>query len=406
MNIISIKTLKSNLSNIDIKENQLIYCSDTKEAFFDLESKRIQIGFTIQLDSDIDRNKISIPLKNKLYIVTETNKLYRYNKNWIEVELKEDVLNLITAAQELIPTTIVKKGVKYAPKTTARNVYMNNGETVEEALERLRAIGTKTKMFTRTEFVVASHNYQKTFNIPFPITNYDLKNFPIIAIAKGRHLKPKEYKLTTSQLILKDDELMKDDIMTFIFIYAIDVSENDIEATTINGVRIFAGTNEILDKREGDLWFDINNKIVKQYMNGKWETVIDPGVKQGSVAEDSLSSDVAEKLNNASEKSIEIYKYIQKIKNTVDNLVETSQKSKIGFEQHVVKLTKNASIVEIPVEFDKSKDSIIIFRNSTFMDNTDYTITKDSKYIKCTRGDIWMGREEPITFVFVIFRGF
>lgn len=397
MNISIQKIIRSSLVGTTIMKNQLIYCIDTKECYYDVSDKsRIQLGCTIQLDSEVIRNEIINPFKNKIYIVLDSNKLYRYTTKWIEVTKADDILDIVASAQELIPTTITKSGVKYAPKTTAKNVYLNNGETVEDALKNMQKENSKEILFTRTEFVVASYDHQKIFNIPFPISNYDLERFPILAIAHGKLLKTDEYKLTTSQIILNEEELMKDEVLTLIFNYTVVIGEKDeLDAVSVNNIRYFTGPNELAHKRENDVWFDTNNKVVKQYVNGNWRTIVDPGIKEGSVKEDNLSKDVLEKITESHDK-------INKIEDIVNNIV-TKGIGKPIFKTYVLKM--NTNIIEIPLEYDPVKDTLLVYRNSVLLDEKDYSISADNKSIIAPYHYTWFGSEHNITFNFILFKG-
>lgn len=55
------------------------------------------------------------------------------------------------------------------------------------------------------------------------------------------------------------------------------------------------------------------------------------------------------------------------------------------------------------VGFNKTMDSILVFKNSTFLDESEYTIDEDSTHILKTEGQ-WNELNEQMTFTFLIFK--
>ena len=79
-----IETIKSKLDYIQLKHGQYIICTDSQESYIDTYNERIKIGDIILLDTEDDRNSMIVPLMDKLYVVKNTNKLYRYNgSEWL-----------------------------------------------------------------------------------------------------------------------------------------------------------------------------------------------------------------------------------------------------------------------------------------------------------------------------------
>lgn len=74
-----IKTTSDKISTIDIISGQLIFSTDRKETFLDIDSStRIQFGEIIYIDSEADRLLITTPISDKLYYTKDTDKLYSY----------------------------------------------------------------------------------------------------------------------------------------------------------------------------------------------------------------------------------------------------------------------------------------------------------------------------------------
>lgn len=82
----NIETIKASLNKIPVKAGQQIFCSDTMEIYHDdHDGIRKQISDIIKLNTETDRKDILAPLNNKLYLVLETNTLYRYSGEWIQL---------------------------------------------------------------------------------------------------------------------------------------------------------------------------------------------------------------------------------------------------------------------------------------------------------------------------------
>lgn len=80
-----VETIKANLNSIPIRHGQTIYCTDSNEQFIDnIYGDRIRIGDIVTLATEEDREDILVPLYDKLYLVLENSKLYRYTGDeWI-----------------------------------------------------------------------------------------------------------------------------------------------------------------------------------------------------------------------------------------------------------------------------------------------------------------------------------
>lgn len=352
---------------IEIKQDQLVYCLDTKEAYYDISNfNRIQLNCTIQVEEEYDKDSIVNKRTNKIYIVRRTNKLYRYTGNkFSEVTSKLAIIDILVPAEELVPTTLNKKGINYAPKTLASMVYTNDGNTVEDVLRNI--VDTEDKkvlLYTRTEHVVATTYGQRVFTIPFPIPNYDLAKFPMLIIYKDKVLSGSQYSISNDQVILNNnvDGLDKDEILTFIFHYNVVLHNESINAESVNNVRFFVGDKEPYPKRVTDVWFDTVKQEVKQYTEeGKWKVIV-----RNTLAED--------------------YPF-NILKNTIF-------------------LSENSTYVEIGIPgYDRTTDTLMVYNNSVYIEEAkDYTISADNNYIIRTNGETWNGHIQTNVFNFVVFK--
>lgn len=135
----------------------------------------------------------------------------------ISLTHKEEVPFDITAA---IPTTIVdNNGIIYAPRTLSKNVYTENGKSIDEKLQAISKIGTYM------DSVPATEELQSTFLIPFPETmpNY-LEEGNSFWIYVGGVLVPDyRYQVTEDgkyiKFIYEDDYVEFDRDVVFLFCY-------------------------------------------------------------------------------------------------------------------------------------------------------------------------------------------
>lgn len=361
-NIIFLQVRKYQMVDISVKENTLIYCTDTKEAYYDISNnKRIQIGCTIQLDSERDRLEIVTPLLDKLYIILESNKAYRFqSNNWVEITNKPEIFDILVPATELVPRTLTQDGLSISPTTLASQVYTNDGRQVQNIIDELVSENKKIVLFTETRHVIVERDGQKVFNIPFPIINYDLKKFPILVLVNNTLLASSEYAISIEQMILVDDYPMlhAGDLVTFIFHYNQTISTDGVDATSINNVRFFVGVTEPPDKMETDVWFDTAEQSVKQFDGVQWKIIV------------------------------------------------KNREFKINLEKASYNLKEKTSIVPINIAgFNKLTDIILIFENSVYIEEVeDYEISSDNTNIIKANNELWRGDEEETLFNFIVFK--
>lgn len=359
-NLIPIQIRKFELNDIPIKENQIIYCVDTKEAYFDASStKRIQIACTIQVDTERDRFEIVEPLKDKIYIVLESNSLYMYNSNaWVLITNKAEVIDLLIPASELIPTTLTQNSIHLAPKTLASQVYTNDGRQVQNVIDEMLTEDKKIVLYTKTEHVEVERDGQTVFRIPFPISNYDLDKFPVLIFLNNVLIPSKYYAISIDQLILSNTYPMlhKGDLLTFIFHYNVTITGNIVDATSVNNVRYFTGPREPYDKMATDVWFDTVNKSVKQYDGVEWQIIV------------------------------------------------KNEEFKIDIAKSTYNLNSSSTFIPIGIDrFNSATDLMFVFENSTYIEEgEDYTI--DGTNIVRANQEIWYGDLEETVFNFIVFR--
>lgn len=352
------------INNIPIIEGQLLYATDTLEAYFDISSiNRIAIGCTIQVVSYYELENLPLKEKNKLYITLDDNRCYRYDCFTLtEIFTHLNILDIIVPATTLIPVTLKKNGKSVAPVTIAKEVYTCDGDNIENKIKNLIYKDRKSILYTKTEHVIAVLDGQKVFDIPFPIPNYDLNVHPMIVVHNDKIIQTNDITISKSQIILSTnlEGLAQGDILTFIFHYTVTVDCEGLNAESINNVRFYVGEHKPHNSRDTDVWFDTSSQSVKQFTDGEWRVIV-----KGSAVDDYPF-------------------YILKGTTTLEH---------------------DSTYVEIGIPgFNPNTDTLLVYLNSIYLEDfEDYTISSNSNHIIST-GEIWKGSIEPVVFNFVVFK--
>ena len=179
-----IETIESRLSEIAIKQGQLIFCTDTNNIYLDnCDNCRVHMADIIKLKSESDREFIIAPLIGKIYLVEETNKFYKYNgSDWETISVDISINADKVPHTDLVPCTLEKKNQAYAPKTLGSVVYLQDGKTVNDTITELKKqISIQPALTTLKNTVVIDKdtntvsigidNFNKTTDILFVYVN-------------------------------------------------------------------------------------------------------------------------------------------------------------------------------------------------------------------------------------------
>lgn len=74
--------VNSALSSVAVDDGKIRFATDTEQLFIDTSSKRIEISDVIKEHTESEILAILAPLP-KLYLASDTGKLYSYNDGWI-----------------------------------------------------------------------------------------------------------------------------------------------------------------------------------------------------------------------------------------------------------------------------------------------------------------------------------
>lgn len=135
----TIEVIYSRLSEVPISHGQVIFCTDTNDIFLDSsDGSRVHMTDVIKLKTEEEREALFVPLIGKIYLVEETNKLYKHNgAEWETISIDISIDDNTIPYSQLVPGTLEKKGVGYAPRTLGTAVYLDDGVTVTEKIKEL-----------------------------------------------------------------------------------------------------------------------------------------------------------------------------------------------------------------------------------------------------------------------------
>lgn len=97
-----IGTVKSKLSDLAIKNGQLIFVQDSQRIALDLNGKRTFYSQITVLKTEQERQELLAPIEGAFYFVLGTAVLWTYHNDWIQVTTQpEDILFVGTELPEL-----------------------------------------------------------------------------------------------------------------------------------------------------------------------------------------------------------------------------------------------------------------------------------------------------------------
>lgn len=223
-----IETIKDVMYDVEIQYGQIIHAVDTNETFFDTEElNRIILDNVIYLNKEEELNLLSRPLTNRVYIVKETATPYRYEGTWYKIKDGNSLLCTIFHNNEFVPTTVMKKGTKIAPRTLASVVYNDLGESITTEIEEVNKL---TLCKVKSVYVEATENNQKVFKIPFPLSDYDFRKNFMTVIINGYVVEETRFTIRDDDyFVLNDNETGLDSgqLVLFIFYYNVYIDIND-----------------------------------------------------------------------------------------------------------------------------------------------------------------------------------
>ena len=128
-----IGTVKSKLSDLSIKNGQLIFVQDSQKIALDFNGKRVFYNQIVILKTEQERQELLAPVEGLFYFVLGTAVLWTYSTDWIQVtNSPEEILFVGTTLPELgsektIYVNKANKNISIWDKET--NTYIIVGES-------------------------------------------------------------------------------------------------------------------------------------------------------------------------------------------------------------------------------------------------------------------------------------
>lgn len=231
------ESLRNNLHEVTRSAGTVIYCTDTREVFYDAsDDMRLLTDFILMLNNDNERTQIvnnNTVLEARIYCVRDARTFYAYDANdgWQQLLSVKEASKYVGPITDITKATIMKDGKRIAPLTTANNTYLESGETVEAKLKQMGVIATsfRTHLVTETK---------KRFPIPVPFDNYfDMPNAFLVHIGTN-YIYPNRYSIDGNDIIFNEPVEMNRSI-NYTFIYntkapAVAGMINNIDGSLIN----------------------------------------------------------------------------------------------------------------------------------------------------------------------------
>ena len=211
------ESLRNNLHEVTRSAGTVIYCTDTREVFYDAsDDMRLLTDFILMLNNDNERNQIvtnNTVLEARIYCVRDARTFYAYDANdgWQQLLSVKEASKYVGPITDITKATIMKDGKRIAPLTTANNTYLESGETVEAKLKQMGVIATsfRTHLVTETK---------KRFPIPVPFDNYfDMPNAFLVHIGTN-YIYPNRYSIDGNDIVFNEPVEMNRSI-NYTFIY-------------------------------------------------------------------------------------------------------------------------------------------------------------------------------------------
>lgn len=106
-----VATSASRLSDLSIKNGQLVFVKDKQYIALDIDNKRVFYNQIISLKTDEERQSILAPIKGLFYFVVSTAVLWTYEDSWIQITTP--------------PNEVVFIGVELPELGSANTLYVN-----------------------------------------------------------------------------------------------------------------------------------------------------------------------------------------------------------------------------------------------------------------------------------------
>lgn len=104
-----IATVKSKLSDLALKDGQLIFVQDKQEIALDFGGKRKIYKQIEELATEADRTSMLAPVTGSYYFVIETSVLWTYQDGWVQITTPPKDVSAVEKAAKDYADTLSKR---------------------------------------------------------------------------------------------------------------------------------------------------------------------------------------------------------------------------------------------------------------------------------------------------------
>ncbi len=143
-----VATSASKISDLSIKNGQLVFVKDKQYIALDIDNKRVFYNHIISLKTDEERQSILAPINGLFYFVVSTAVLWTYEEGWIQITTQ--------------PSEVVFIGVELPELGSDSTLYVNKQDKEisiwDDKLKSYVVVADKMEEITTDEILLLFDN--------------------------------------------------------------------------------------------------------------------------------------------------------------------------------------------------------------------------------------------------------
>lgn len=304
------------------------------------------------------------------------------------------------------------------PKTLAKNVYADDGLTMQQTLDNLKL--SQLIQYSKKTVTITKNSYSVPINLP-----YDQEDDLLFVFANSVYLEQGiDYRINAINAHIEaldgEWQATEDEPISFNYIILKANERNNEEAQARAGVGFQKYTITIYENKDSvevpDLIYNqdtdtillFNNSV---YLEENTDYIIEDTTIKSLDGEWQASSSEPMTLNIVVLKAVPIGNARFDGALIEDNSIDISKISnlKLGLasQRNTVKLTNDSTFVEIGIDdFDKNTHVLIVHMNGVLLSENEYIISANNKKIYATQedGSFFANKDDPLIFDFIVMK--
>lgn len=304
------------------------------------------------------------------------------------------------------------------PKTLAKNVYADDGLTMQQRLDELKL--SQLIQYSKKTVIIEEDSYSIPINLP-----YDQEDDLLFVFANSVYLEQGiDYRINGLNAHIEalngDWKATEDSPISFNFIILKANSDNNENIKARAGVGFQKYTLTLYKNQDSievqDLIYNEDTDTILLFSNSVYlEEKIDYTIEDKTIksmnGEWQASSSSPIFFNIVVLKAIPIGNARFDGALIEDNSIDISKISNLNLgltsQRNTVTLTNDSTFVEIGIEgFDKNKHVLIVYMNGIILSEDEYIISANNKRIYASKedGSFFAGEDEPLIFNFIVMK--